>query len=90
MGPAQTYALAYLFSGVLLLGLAILFFLFSKRGAKKFLRVVVQENSSSEDEYRMLRGLVGFLVAGALFLIFAIWGTMRLLDVNQWVSVLGS
>lgn len=90
MTTAGIHAIAYLLSGVLLLVLAVVCFYVSKAGAKRFFRILVADAPTIEQDYRMFRALLSFVVAGAFFFICALWGAVRVLDVDRWISAFGA
>ena len=90
MSPTHTLAALHFLSAVIMLVLAGAFFVRAKRAMKAFIRISVREESSPEEDYRMLRNLVSFVVLGALFLFMLIWGLARLLDPELWFKAIGS
>lgn len=90
MSAEKLNAIALLTSGLILLGFAAITFFLSKGQLKRFLRISLSENPTREDEYRMLRSLVAFLVIGSFFIFFSVWGFIRLLNAEQWVYAIGA
>jgi hypothetical protein len=87
MSAGQVYGIAHVASGFLFLAIALISFFIAKRGGKRFFRVLVQETSTAEEDYRMLRGLMNLLTAGVFFLFFSIAGLLRVLSVDAWTSI---
>ncbi|EJW09431.1 hypothetical protein A33M_1350 [Rhodovulum sp. PH10] len=90
MSEAQVHAIVHFATALTMLLGALVLFVSAKKSAKRAMRILSAGGSSAEDDYVVMRGTLAFFVSGAFFVALFVWGLARLLDVEQWMNLIGT